>query len=169
LEPAVKKSELTQERLHELLDYDSETGEFRWRDNSKPRAGRIAGFQQRSVSWCINIDGRRYQAHQLAWLYVKGEWGRPVIDHRDGNPLNNRWSNLRLSTYSDNAANRRRMRSNTSGYKGVGFDRRTGKWRALISKDGRLYCLGRYATAEEAHEVYVAKARELFGEFARTE
>ena len=164
---AMKKSELTRERLRELLDYDPKTGEFRWRNNSKHRAGRIAGFHQRSVSWCINIDGRRYQAHQLAWLYVKGEWGRPVIDHRDGNPLNNRWSNLRLSTYSGNAANRGRMRSNTSGFKGAVFDPRTGKWLALISKEGRRYCLGRYPTAEEAHEAYVAKARELFGDFAR--
>jgi HNH endonuclease/AP2 domain len=165
----VKKSELTQERLRELLRYDPKTGEFRWRAGKKPnpRAGRIAGCRQQSDSWSIRIDGRRYQAHQLAWLYMRGEWGRPVIDHRDGNPLNNRWSNLRLSTYSDNAANRGRMRSNTSGFKGAVFDPRTDKWRALISKDGRRYCLGRYATAEEAHAAYVAKALELFGEFAR--
>lgn len=163
----MKKSELTQERLHELLDYDPKTGIFRWRNKSQHRAGRIAGCRQQSDSWSIRIDGRRYQAHQLAWLYMEGQWGEPVIDHRDGNPLNNRWSNLRLSTYSDNAANRGRMRSNTSGFKGAVFCSRTGKWRALISKDRRRYCLGRYATAEEAHAAYVAKARELFGEFAR--
>lgn len=163
----MKKSELTQERLHELLRYDPKTGEFRWRNQSKHRAGRIAGCRQRSDCWSIRVDGRRYQAHQLAWLYIEGEWGEPVIDHRDGNPLNNRWSNLRLSTHSNNAANRRRPRSNTSGFKGVVFCPRTGKWRALISKDRRRYCLGRYATAEEAHAAYVAKARELFGKFAR--
>ena len=166
----MKKSELTQERLQELLDYDPETGEFRWRVRKKRghSAGDIAGCRTRSDAWSIRIDGRRYQAHQLAWLYMEGEWGEPVIDHRDGNPLNNRFSNLRLSTYSDNAANRGRMRSNTSGFKGAVFDPRADKWRAQISKDGRRYCLGRYATAEEAHEAYAAKARELFGEFART-
>jgi len=170
LELTVKKSELTQERLQELLDYDPETGEFRWRVRKKRghSVGDIAGCRARSDSWSIRIDGRSYQAHQLAWLYMEGEWGEPVIDHRDGNPLNNRFSNLRLSTYSDNAANRGRMRSNTSGFKGAVFDPRTDKWRAQISKDGRRYCLGRYATAEEAHEAYAAKARELFGEFART-
>jgi len=163
-----KKPELTQERLHELLRYDRKTGQFRWRDNSNHRAGQIAGCRVRSDFWCIHIDGRRYQAHQLAWLYIKGEWGRPVIDHRDGDPLNNCWRNLRVSTHSNNGANRRRMRSNTSGFKGVVFDRKRGNWKAQITKDGRQYYLGHYATAEEAHEAYVAKARELFGKFART-
>jgi hypothetical protein len=166
----VKKSELTQERLRELLDYDPKTGKFRWRarEESNQRFGHIAGSRTRSEYWAIRIDGRPYQAHQLAWLYMKGEWGRPVIDHCDGNPFNNQWSNLRLSTHSNNAANRRRPRSNTSGFKGVTFDRQRGNWKAQITKDGRYYCVGRYATAEEAHAAYVAKARELFGEFART-
>jgi hypothetical protein len=166
----VRKSGLTQERLREVLDYDPNTGKFRWRARKKSnqRFGRIAGCRVRSATWSICIEGRHYSAHQLAWLYMKGEWGRPLIDHRDGNPLNNQWRNLRLSTYSDNAANRGRMRSNRSGFKGVVFERRTGRWRALISKQGRRYSIGRYATAEAAHQAYVIKARELFGEFART-
>ena len=163
-----KKPELTQERLQELLDYDLKTGEFRWRENSNQRAGQIAGCRQRADCCRIHIDGRRYQAHQLAWFYMMGEWGRPVIDHRDGNPLNNRFSNLRLSTRSENGANRRPTRSNTSGFKGVAARRRTGKWTAQITKDGRRHYLGSFASAEDAHSAYVAKARELFGEFART-
>jgi hypothetical protein len=154
----VKKSELTQERLRELIHYDPKTGKFRWqvRKKSNHSVGDIAGCRMRSDCWCIHIDGRRYQAHQLAWLYMRGEWGRPVIDHRDGNPLNNRWRNLRLSSYSDNAGNRRRMRRNTSGFKGVSFHRQRGNWRAQITKQGRCYCLGSYATAQEAHAAYVA-------------
>jgi hypothetical protein len=168
---AVKKPELTQERLRELLDYDPETGNFHWRVRKKRghRAGDIAGCRVRSDCWCINIDGRFYRAHQLAWLHTKGEWGRPIIDHRDGNPLNNRWSNLRLSSYSENAANRGRLRSNTSGFKGVVFDRRRGNWRGAITKLGKRHHIGTYATAEEAHAAYVAKARELYGEFARAQ
>ena len=95
--------------------------------------------------------------------------GRIQIDHRDGNSKNNRLSNLRLSTHSENAANRRRYRNNASGFKGVSLEARTGKWMAKITKDGRTYFLGRFPTAEEAHAAYAAKARELFGEFARTE
>ena len=166
----MKKLELTQKRLRELLDYDPKTGKFRWRARNRLRhkVGHVAGFRQRSLSWCINIHGRCYRAHQLAWLYMKGEWGRPIIDHRDGNPLNNRWRNLRISSYSDNAANRSRLRNNRSGFKGVAFVPQRRKWRARITKGGRRYSLGNYETAEEAHAAYIAKARELFGEFART-
>jgi len=166
----MKELDLTQERLKALLDYDSETGVFRWRvQNKSNRKTVIAGCRAQSEHWSINIEGRRYRAHQLAWLYMKGEWGRPLIDHRDGNPLNNRWDNLRLGSHGDNAANRSRLRTNRSGFKGVCFDPRRGKWRAQITKDGRRFSIGSYATAEEAHAAYVAKARELFGEFARAE
>jgi hypothetical protein len=119
--------------------------------------------------WCIHINGHGYRAHQLAWLYMTGNWGRPTIDHRDTNPTNNRWKNLRLSTRSNNSANRRRNRNNKSGFKGVYLDGETGKWIARIGKDRKSYFLGRHATPEAAHEAYVAAARRLFGEFARTE
>jgi HNH endonuclease/AP2 domain len=167
----VKKPELTQARLREILHYDPNTGKFRWRVRKKQgqRVGGIAGCRIQWSYWCIHLDGHSYRAHQLAWLYMEGEWGRPIIDHRDGNPLNNRWTNLRLSTCTNNAANRKRYRSNTSGYKGVSFHRRMRRWTAYISRGGRRYNLGSFATAEAAHEAYVAKARELFGEFARTE
>jgi hypothetical protein len=166
----VKKPELTQERLQEVLHYDPASGEFRWRVRKKGnlRAGDIAGTRMRSDYWCIHVDGRTYRAHQLAWLYMKGEWGRPLIDHCDGNPFNNRWRNLRLSTRSNNGADQARNRSNTSGFKGVIPDRRSGRWVAKIAKQRRRYHLGSFATAEEAHQVHAAAARLLFGQFART-
>src|SRR5262249_61415835 len=124
-ETAMNKPALTQQRLQQLLSYDPGSGEFRWRALVRPnRAGEIAGCPMRSDYWTIHIDGRNYRAHQLAWLYMNGEWGRPLIDHRDGDPFNNRWCNLRVSSYSHNAANRPRLRNNTSGFKGVTFDRR---------------------------------------------
>jgi HNH endonuclease/AP2 domain len=166
----VDKPKLTQARLRELLHYDPGTGEFHWRVCKRQghQAGDIAGCRMRSEYWAIHIDGRNYRAHQLAWLYMKGEWGRPVIDHRDGNPFNNRWRNLRLASHANNAANRPRLRSNSSGFTGVSFDRR-GNWMAQITKQGRRYFIGRYGSAQEAHEAYVTAARLLFGEFARTE
>jgi hypothetical protein len=91
-----------------------------------------------------------------------------MIDRRDGDGTNNRWSNLRRATQSQNTANSRRPRHNTSGYKGVSL-RRSGRWRAIICNKGRWIYLGTFATPEAAHAVYLAAARKLFGEFARPE
>jgi hypothetical protein len=165
------RSHLTQERLREILHYDPERGEFRWlqRMGNRAKIGDIAGSAAEAGYRRIRIAGRSYRAHQLAWLYMTGEWGRPTIDHRDRDPANNRWSNLRRATRSNNNANRRRQRDNTSGFKGVQFDRKSGRWIARLGKNGRIFYLGRFATPQAAHEVYMAAARELFGEFARTE
>jgi hypothetical protein len=156
---------LTRARLRELLHYDKKTGEFRWweRVDDGIHLGQTTGHVR------IRIDGRTYLAHQLAWFYMKGRWCRPLIDHRDGDSTNNRWSNLRRATHSQNSANRRRTRHNTSGHKGVRLCRGSGRWQALIRKDGQQVCLGTYDTPEAAHAAYAAAARKLFGKFARPE
>jgi hypothetical protein len=156
---------LTRARLRELLHYDKDTGVFRWleRVGEEMRPGDVAGYVQ------INVDHRTYQAHQLAWFYMTGRRCRPMIDHRDGNSINNRWSNLRRATATQNSANRRRSLRNTSGYKGVFLCRKSGRWRAFICKKRRRILLGTFATAEAAHAAYATAARKLFGEFARPE
>ena len=95
--------------------------------------------------------------------------GKPTIDHRDADATNNRWNNLRRATRSQNSANRRRPRHNTSGYKGVYLCRKSGKWCAHIGWNGRTIHLGRFTTPQEAHDAYLKAARKLFGEFARAE
>ena len=165
-----RRPRLTRARLRELLRYNKRTGEFRWRKESRRvEKGQLAGCADRERYWVIWIGRRHYRAHQLAWLYEMGTWGRPTIDHRDGNSLNNRWSNLRLATLSQNNANRRRPRHNTSGFKGVSFDRQNGKWSATICREGHKTYLGRFETPQAAHKAYVKAARKLFGEFVRTE
>jgi len=82
------------------------------------------------------------------------------VDHIDGDGLNNRRSNLRLSSHAQNSANQRRPKNNTSGYKGVG--RLEGRWYACI---GGTY-LGWYDLPEVAARAYDTAARERFGEFA---
>jgi hypothetical protein len=86
------------------------------------------------------------------------------VDHKDGNGLNNVRDNLRLCTHQQNLFNRRKNRSSTTGYKGVTQHR--GKFQAQIGLHGKNIYLGIYPTAKEAHEVYIAKAKELFGDFA---
>jgi hypothetical protein len=98
---------------------------------------------------------------------MTGKWCSLVIDHRDGDPSNNRWANLRRATRSQNSANRRIPRNNPCGFKGV--SRHRGKWDATICKKGRRHFLGSFLTPQAAHAAYVKAARKLFGEFARTE
>lgn len=98
---------LTAERLRELLTYDPETGEFRWRYTRGCRArGQIAGTVTCLGYLTIAIDGRKYKAHRLAWLHVHGEWPYPEIDHINRIKLDNRLVNLRRATRAENNANR---------------------------------------------------------------
>jgi hypothetical protein len=119
--------------------------------------------------WRICLYDVRYPAHRLAWLYSYGVWPREEIDHINGEKSDNRLTNLRLATHSENRANAGPQKNNSSGYKGVGFNKKTGKWRATIRKDRRPISLGYFATAEEAHSAYKGAAVRLFGPYARTE
>ena len=163
-----KRRRITRARLRALLDYNSKTGEFRWRKRVRQatQPGDMAGSLVHGYRR-IMIDGRSYPAHQLAWLYKKGGWCSQLIDHRDLDPSNNRWTNLRRATRSQNNANTRTLRNNSCGLKGVSPDQ--GRWRATIRKNGRTYHLGKFATPQAAHAAYAKAARKLFGEFARTE
>lgn len=88
------------------------------------------------------------------------------VDHINGNKLDNRSANLRWATRSQNQANTGLRKTNSSGYKGVYWHKEKGRWRAMISFEGRLRHIDYYDTAEEAARAYDAAAIELFGEFA---
>jgi hypothetical protein len=90
-----------------------------------------------------------------------------VVDHINGNGLDNQKANLRLCTKQQNSWNSDKNTKNVSGYKGVSFEKTTGKWRVRIRKDGKSYSYGLYEQAEEASKVYLEKAQELFGQYAR--
>jgi hypothetical protein len=93
--------------------------------------------------------------------------GWELVDHVDSDGLNNRRANLRPATHSENQQNRRMAENNTSGYKGVSFDKSKGRWRAAIKLNGRTINLGRFADPTAAASAYDAAALDLFGEFAR--
>src|ERR1700736_539411 len=117
---------ITQERLKELLHYDAETGGFTWRMNKGPfLAGDVAGRTVAKGKYPrIGIDGDRYIASRLAWLYITGKWPVHVMDHIDGNPLNTRFANLRDVMQSKNCFNAGKRSHNTTGYQGVFKDNR---------------------------------------------
>ncbi len=92
----------------------------------------------------------------------------PMVDHQNGNGLDNRRQNLRFCVNSENGGNRRKSKNNTSGYKGVCWNKRQKKYVGYIMKQHQNFFLGYFDTPEEAAQAYDARARELFGEFART-
>jgi hypothetical protein len=161
---------ITQERLKELLRYNRRTGIFHWKVHRYcVRAGAVAGHLQSDGYVRIKVDDKKYLAHTLAWLWVTGEWVYRGIDHKDLNPTNNKWRNLRRATHSQNMANRRIHKNNTVGFKGV--RKRLDKFynypfRAIIGVNNKVILLGDFATAEEAYAAYLKGARKYFGKFA---
>ena len=90
-----------------------------------------------------------------------------VLDHINGNPLDNRRENLRFCTEAQNHYNRRLNKDNTSGFKGVWFRKTSKRWQAEIRVNGKKRRLGCFQSKEDAAKRYNEAAREHFGEFAR--
>lgn len=162
-------TELTAHRLRELVDYDPVTGLFtrRVQSSNRVRVGSVAGSIHRDSGYVfICVDGKRYRAHRLAWLYTGGKWPEHHIDHINGNTSDNRWSNLRLATNAENMRNTAAYRNNTSGYKGVHFHKPSGRWRADVMHEGRSVSAGYHATPEAAHTAACGLRQRLHGAFA---
>lgn len=158
---------LTRARLNEVLRYSKETGLFVWISppRSHPRlAGTVAGC--RSTGYVmIRIDNAKHKAHRLAWLAVHGCWPAGEVDHRNGDPFDNRIENLRLASNPQNQANRRRNAGKQIA-KGV---RRlpSGRFQSRIRVRGQLHALGVFDTETAASDAYMAAALKHYEEFAR--
>ena len=168
-------AEIKLNRLKEIMKYDPDTGVFIYLVNRgrQRKAGDTVGFvSQKSFHngggyRIIAVDEREYAAHRLAWFYHYGTWPDEFIDHINGLRDDNRISNLRIATRSQNMANRSKQSNNTSGLKGVSFNKRARKWVSCIQKEGKYIYLGLHETKERAYSVYCRAAKEMFGEFAR--
>jgi hypothetical protein len=132
------------ERLHELLDYNADTGVFVWSSyNSRnTRKGMVAGTKLSNRYIRIFIFGKLYQAHRLAWYMYYGKEPEYGIDHIDGDKHNNRISNLRDVPQSSNCKNKSISSANSSGFTGVTFLKSKGKWRSRICINGKDVHLG---------------------------
>jgi len=129
-------------------------------------AGKAAGFKRPDGYIEVRLDGRIYLAHRLIWLIHFGSWPCRDVDHRDRVPGNNRIDNLRLATATQNMQNQTIRVNNTSGVKGVYFDKGTMKWRAQIVVNGRAKYIGIYGSIVDAQAARRKAANENFGEFA---
>jgi hypothetical protein len=163
---------LTQQELKKYLHYDPKSGIFT-HNVVEQKSGRIARFGKRAGCRSgkyeqIELLGVNYYSHHLAWFYMTGQWPEKKLDHKDGNPFNNSFGNLRLATDVQNAQNHRIRSNNTSGITGV-YTAPKGRWRAYITvnKDHRF--LGNFDRKEDAIEARKAAEEKYFGEYARKE
>lgn len=159
------------EDLRQLLVYDQQVGSFIWKKrdaslftnsgqhtaehncrvwNAK-YAGSPAGAIDRSVGYLrISVFHRKLWAHRVAWMMVYGEAPNGQIDHINGDKLDNRISNLRVVTMTENRRNQRRPRNNRSGYVGVAWNPKNRNWNARIGVGGRTLHLGSFECIDDA-------------------
>ena len=152
---------LTQSKLKELLHYDPHTGVFTalTKRANRVNIGDRAGHVDSKGYAVIKIAQKAYKAHRLAWLYMTGAHPQDQIDHINRQRSDNRFSNLREATNSENQRNQKPNRLNTSGHAGVRRAKTTVKgkeywsWIASIGVEGVKTYLGSFRTKEEAVKV----------------
>jgi hypothetical protein len=163
---------MRQEKLKSLVFYDPLTGAFRWRKamaNNRIKPWSVAGStrfeKEHGLEYTkIRISGKTYLAHRLAIVYMLGDEVITglIVDHKDGVGTNNAWANLRISTTKLNAENRRKSRTNSSGFTGVCWNKTHNHWVSRIKHHGKQIYLGSFKTAQDAASAYESKRKELF-------
>jgi len=151
-----KENLITHEYLLSKLEYIPETGWFIWKNSTgRSKAGTRAGNKQANNYRQIRLDNRLYLEHRLAWFYCFQEWPTAIIDHINRDPSDNKLDNLREATQTENLGNMGISSHNTSGFKGVSYNKQRNKYEAYISINNKKKNLGLFNTAEEAFEVYL--------------
>ncbi len=150
----MKTIQLTRGYVALIDDHDFDrVAQFEWRAHVRPTTVYATCSERK--------PGKR--ATILMHDFILGIKG---VDHKDANGLNNQRDNLRSANKSQNGANRRKQ-AGTSRYKGVSWDKQSGKWRAQILKAGIKKSIGYFQDEEDAATAYNFSAEEAFGEFAR--
>ena len=159
---------LTQKRAKEAFNYHPD-GYLVWKikGNNRVHVGKIAGNVDNRGYIIVTLDKRIYRAHRIIFLYHHGYMPKEV-DHIDTIRSNNKIENLRPATSSQNSQNNSKRSDNTSGYKGVSWNKKRKSWKVQIQKNYVNMIVGHFEDLIMAAEAYDKKAKELFGEFART-
>jgi HNH endonuclease/AP2 domain len=162
MDPRPIKERVSIKRLHELFEYDTETG-FLIRKKGGRRGVLIKASKIRRKK--IYIDGNEYSMHTVCFAHYNKYWAPVLVDHKDGDISNTKPDNLREATHTQNQQNI--IRSNPHGYKGVTWRNRKKKpWLSKIRIDGVRINLGSFATAYEAAVAYENACIKYHGEFA---
>jgi hypothetical protein len=160
---------VTRELIDHLFNYRD--GKFFWKNPSKyhnnligKEAGTI-GLINKKPYVSIQIDGKKIKRSRLIFFYIHGKFPEPCVDHINGDSIDDRPENLRQASWSQNAWNIKKMKKSTNLPMGIRTDK-NGRFVARIAKYKKTFTLGTFETLEEAHQVYMGKRRELYGEFA---
>jgi hypothetical protein len=153
IDMAEKYSTPTQSVLRSLYWYDPVAGEMISRRTNKATGWIEDGYRH------IELKGKSYRIHRLIWMYLHDRWPTEMIDHINGNKLDNSIVNLREVTAKQNAENRNCVQA-ISGMKGV-IPTTKGRWKASIGHNGKVIYLGTYDSKQEAHNIY-CKAAQIF-------
>ena len=158
------------DKMRLTLDYDPETGIFKRKIPCSGRNGKIGdvcGVVCSEGYVKISFDGVRYYAHRLALAYVNGVMPPDQADHINGIRNDNRISNLREATGSQNGMNKPVQKNNTSGFKGVSWNKDRGKWAASVNINKRKIHLGLFDSLESAANAAASARISMHGEFSK--
>lgn len=159
---------ISKEILHEIFEYRD--GNLYWKNNRSPRvrADKLVGTVSPKGYRLVKLFGCLFRVHRLIYLMFHGHIPK-ILDHINGDKLDNRIENLREATGSENLRNQKVRSNNKSGVKNVHWHTQSKKWRVSIKADNKLIYFGTYDKLEEAAEVAKQKRIELHKEFARHE
>lgn len=156
--------------VRRVFDYNPETGVLTWlvRLNSRIRIGSEAGTVDKLSGYrFIQVDGKKYKASRLIWLWMTGEWPAGEIDHKNRNKSDDRFSNLRDSSHGQNMRNGF-WGTNSSGIKGVSWNKARAKWQVELTVNYEKKYLGLFSSFEEAEQIVIAATKKYHKEFSRT-
>lgn len=180
------RRDITAEYARQILNYEPADGILTWKvrtpdmfaatDDRSPEwlcrkwnstwAGKSAGGL-RNGYLRVRIGGKKYTASNVIWLMAHCRWPSHQIDHSDGARSRDKFDNLREATNAENCQNRKKRITNTSGYTGVSWDKKSLKWRVELAVKGRRMHLGFFEDKEKARKTYLA-AKNLHHSFQPT-
>jgi hypothetical protein len=138
-----------------------------WKGWNAKHAGKVAGYLHKTGYVRVRVCGIKYQAHRLVWLLVNGQFPAAETDHINGIPSDNRPCNLRKASTAENQRNTPLQKNNTSGFKGVSFNKRDRKYLGQLTVNRKIVHIGYFNTADEANAAVIDARVRLHGKFAR--
>lgn len=174
--------------IRQLMSYDPETGRLFWKERGPEWfVGTPQSPSKLAAWWNIRFAGkeaftptnsRGYHtaaifsnmllAHRVAWAIHYGAWPEAFLDHINGDRADNRIANLRQATAAENGRNRGPQKNSVTGIKGVGWCKKSQKWRARVIYQRKQHVVGYFDDISEAADAYAVAVKQYHGEFART-